>query len=302
MISEIYDWYKGIRVNNQKGIYKPHKALSILYALSAIYKNKRYISFNEDREELEFLIQEETNSEAKCLYPLVRLVNDNHKIQIWETFPKVLPLNSSGDLSIKDAKELKFKAGFTEEVYNYLSANKKIVQKLICDILDDNFSETRFEEILTKLKIDDVSPEVIGPEEEIVIISRTKRDPNFRFKILALYDYRCCFCNLKIYLNNKPVSMEAAHIRWKAFGGECLETNGLSLCPTHHYTFDKGLWTLNQNLQIELSPLALFDEREQSSFKQFNKKDIGKNIINSGLKPIYENILWHNSNIFKNKI
>lgn len=44
--------------------------------------------------------------------------------------------------------------------------------------------------------------------------------------------------------------MEAAHIRWKPRGGDCCETNGLALCPTHHYTLDRGLWSLDHNDEI----------------------------------------------------
>lgn len=41
--------------------------------------------------------------------------------------------------------------------------------------------------------------------------------------------------------DNASVGLEAAHIKWKQFGGPCEIPNGLALCAIHHKAFDKGI-------------------------------------------------------------
>jgi predicted restriction endonuclease len=113
--------------------------------------------------------------------------------------PSDIPKNTSGDISVTDAKKYELRAGFSDEIFGYLKNNPKIVQRLIGDIIEDNFSETLHETLLETLGIDNLSPLIISTTEDIVLTSKAKRDPKFRGRILALYDYRCAFCNYKIY-------------------------------------------------------------------------------------------------------
>lgn len=298
---ELEIWYQGIRKHKKEGVFSPHKAITILIALSNIYKCKKLIEYNKDRNKIEEIITEITHKKSNCLYPLIRLVSDNNSYNIWKTEPKVLPLNKSGDLNISDAINLDFKAGFSEEIYNFLSKNPTVLQKLIFDIIDDNFPSTLFDFLIHGLEIDQAPINSINSEIKQVVINKKARDPKFPQKILALYDNRCAFCQLKIFYRSKPISIEAAHIKWNAYGGECHETNGIALCPTHHFTLDKGVWTINHNFEIQLSPNALVDEKTDVQFKQFKGKSVLSNIINKRLKPDEKNIEWHLKNIFDNE-
>ncbi|PIP95053.1 MAG: hypothetical protein COW00_17840 [Bdellovibrio sp. CG12_big_fil_rev_8_21_14_0_65_39_13] len=132
-------------------------------------------------------------------------------------------------------------------------------------------------------------------------MTRTKRDPLFRKRVLAIYDNRCAFCHLKIKLNHNDLSMEAAHIMWKARGGPCTEQNGLSLCPTHHYTFDKGVWSLDPNYKIILSSSLLLDKRSDLFFEPFKGQAITDSILDDNFLPHQKFLKWHGENIFKKK-
>jgi len=296
--SELEIWYQNLRKFKKDGVFAPHKILTILYALSSIYKNKKIISYKDDRKNLEDIISELTHKKSNCLYPIVRLTNDNEKI--WKTIPQVLPLNSSGDLNIKDALDLDLKAGFSDEVYEFLNKNRATLQKFIFEIIDDNFPETLHEYLIQSLELENINVSVVTPEIKQIIVNKRFRDPKFPQKILALYDNRCAFCELKIYFHSKPVSIEAAHIKWNAYGGECTENNGIALCPTHHLTLDKGIWAINHNFEIILSPHVIIDEKTDKLFKPFNGKSVLKNIVDTKLKPIESNIDWHLKNIFNN--
>jgi putative restriction endonuclease len=292
------DWYVNLNKKKTAEVYAPHKPLTILYALSKTLKKVRWIEYARDRKELEDFIGSFINSKANCLYPIWRLQNDSRTLTFWEVQPNNLVANSSGDISVKQANEAYLKAGFSEEIYLWLETNPTIAQFLIGEIIEDNFPESLTEEILISLGLDLEIPNVAPIDVVTKTISQAKRDPLFPKKIMQAYDYRCSFCHLKIYQNQRPFPMEAAHIKWKARGGECHETNGLSLCPTHHYTFDKGIWSLDHNFNIILNPTIVIDQSTDKFFVDFVGKSILDDLLNTKLKPSEENIEWHRKNIF----
>lgn len=301
MIDQLHSWYANIGQHKYKEVYSPHKPLTIIFALVGILKGKRWIEYNRDRDALENLIAEFTNNKTKpnCLHPLWRLQNDSKTCRTWQVIPDDFPINISGDISAIDAKSNDLKAGFSEPIYLWLKANPHMTQYFISEIIEDNFPESLEETILTSLGINELVPEIVEIEKVTSSITKVKRDPTFAKRILQLYDYRCAFCGLKIYLNHSPVSLEAAHIKWKARGGDCHETNGLSLCPTHHFTFDRGLWTINPDYTIHLSENALFDKKTDIFFTAFAGRSIVDHILDKEELPMQNNILWHHRNILK---
>jgi putative restriction endonuclease len=53
--------------------------------------------------------------------------------------------------------------------------------------------------------------------------------------------------------DNTSVALEAAHIKWKQFGGPCEIANGLALCSIHHKAFDKGSLGVDENMRVQIS-------------------------------------------------
>ena len=297
MLESFIDWYENLNKNKTANKFAPHKPLTIIFALNHLLKGHRWIEYNRDKDELNDFIDHFISADANCLYPLWRLQNDNKKHTHWQVSPKEgFIVNKSGDISASQANSQNLKAGFTDQTYQWLSQNPQMAQFLIGEIIEDNFPETIEEEILTLLGIDAVPPLIV--DSETITVTRPKRDPNFPKKVMQAYDYRCSFCQLKIYHNHKPFPMEAAHIKWKARGGECHETNGLSLCPTHHYTFDKGIWSLNSNLEIIINPNVIIDRNTDHFFAQFEGKSIITSLIDTRYRPSEEYIEWHRVNIF----
>lgn len=301
MLNEFKTWYSSLRKNKSKDVFSPHKPLTVLYALANIRRGKRWIDYNESGNELDELIWSFTNLRSKpnSLNPLYRLANDAAEIGIWNVYPNDLSTDRSGNIKKTEAIERHFKAGFSDETWDYLQKNQFQVQKLIEEIIDDNFPETLSDDLLLKLGIADLPPLTKNDERITQTIERPRRDPNFPKRILSIYDNRCCFCGLKLYLNDSPLSMEAAHIKWKAQGGECSEGNGLSLCPTHHYTFDRGLWSLDDEYKIFLSSSAIIDTKSDPFFRPFLGKSIADKVMDHQYLPTEENIIWHRKNILK---
>jgi predicted restriction endonuclease len=89
----------------------------------------------------------------------------------------------------------------------------------------------------------------ISTSRKDTIVSRIIRDTAISKKIKKLYSHKCQVCNLQIS-TPKGHYAEGAHI--KALGephnGPDTEANILCLCPNHHVMFDKGCFTINNDL------------------------------------------------------
>lgn len=79
------------------------------------------------------------------------------------------------------------------------------------------------------------------------------RDPRFREIVLRAYHSRCAIWVYDLRLDGALVGQEAAHIRWKQYGGPCEVNNGLALCSLHHSTFDMGAIGIDEHMTICIS-------------------------------------------------
>ncbi len=71
--------------------------------------------------------------------------------------------------------------------------------------------------------------------------------------MLRVYGYRCAVCGFDFRLDNVPLALDAAHIRWHQANGPSIISNGIALCALHHKLFDRGAFSLSDNLRIDVS-------------------------------------------------
>ncbi len=67
------------------------------------------------------------------------------------------------------------------------------------------------------------------------------RDAAFRRVILEVYDYRCAACGMRVLLDHCMSLVEAAHLIPFAVSSNDKPTNGVALCPNHHWAMDRHL-------------------------------------------------------------
>jgi putative restriction endonuclease len=67
------------------------------------------------------------------------------------------------------------------------------------------------------------------------------RDAAFRRTILEVYDYRCAACGIRVLLNHTMSLVEAAHLIPFGESRNDKPTNGMGLCPNHHWAMDRHL-------------------------------------------------------------
>ena len=67
------------------------------------------------------------------------------------------------------------------------------------------------------------------------------RDGAFRRTILEIYDYRCAACGARMLLDQTVSLVEAAHLIPFNVSRNDKPTNGVALCPNHHWAMDRHL-------------------------------------------------------------
>ncbi len=83
------------------------------------------------------------------------------------------------------------------------------------------------------------------------------RTAGFRQTIMQIYDYTCAVCQLYILTLDGESITEAAHIIPFKVSGNNDVRNGISLCQLHHWSFDKGLISVDRNYKVIVSELML---------------------------------------------
>jgi len=94
------------------------------------------------------------------------------------------------------------------------------------------------------------TPELTSNDSEITQVERKKRDSAFHAIVGKVYGWKCAVCGLSLQTRDSRTEIEAAHIFPKSMKGSDDPRNGISLCRTHHWAFDNGLFALVDDLRI----------------------------------------------------
>ena len=145
-------------------------------------------------------------------------------------------------------------------------------------------------------------------EKKVVRVTREMalRMRGFRQAVIEEYNYKCAFCGMKI---NSPNSLfwevEAAHIVPHGSKGKDDIWNGLALCRLHHWAFDVGWVTLQDDFTIKVSQKINglsedYGKMDNYDFLRTFSNNCSK-IFLPKRKEIYPHpnaLTWHRENIF----
>jgi hypothetical protein len=98
-------------------------------------------------------------------------------------------------------------------------------------------------------------PEYFNPFENKKIVKTIKetklRNRAFKQAVREAYEYKCAVCGMRIYSPDTLLwEVEAAHIVPHSANGKDDILNGLALCRFHHWAFDVGWFSLEDNFKI----------------------------------------------------
>ena len=114
---------------------------------------------------------------------------------------------------------------------------------------------------------------------------------SFRDFIMVGYDNLCAITGTVIRYESY-MNLEAAHIKPKSHGGLFLPNNGIPLCRDFHWAFDKGFFTLDDDLKVVVHPKI-----KSKYLNYFNGKRI-RVPSNQFFVPDLNNVRYHRENVY----
>ncbi|MDY6826606.1 MAG: HNH endonuclease [Bacillota bacterium] len=92
--------------------------------------------------------------------------------------------------------------------------------------------------------------------------------------------------------------MEAAHIKWHQAGGPDEIVNGIALCSMHHKLFDRGVFTLNDDMIFRVAEDAHGTGGMEEWLMRYHGKQIRKP-QRPNYYPDDDFLHWHVREVFR---
>ena len=287
--AQVRKLFEGINVWKRGSQRAPHKPLLLLYALGKCSRGEpREILFSEIDPILRDLLREFGPSRESYHpeYPFWRLQNDG--LWLVSQAEKLEPRKGHTDAKKSELLKYNVTGGFPEAIYSLLREDEQLLLEITCDILERNFPNSIHEDILA----------AVGLQLGLHVSVPGKRNPSFRNQVMVAYEYRCAVCGFDVRLKTSPIGLEAAHIKWYQAGGPDIVSNGLALCTLHHKLFDRGVFTISTEGQIQVSEQA----HGTSGFEGWLLKFHGTLLRipqNPDYLPKSEFLKWHFNQVFR---
>lgn len=265
----------------------PHKPLLLLYVLAGYQQGhgRLFDYASEVRDNLRSLLERFGPQRAQYRpdMPFWRLQGDG----FWQlqNAERCSTFGSSRQPPAGELVEFNVAGGFDKQHYDQLIKSKKLINSLARQILEAHFTESIQEELADEL----------GFELQLL---RKQRDPLFRQQVLRAYNYECAICGYNMRHDNTSVALEAAHIKWKQYGGPCEIPNGLALCAIHHKAFDKGSIGLDESMRVQVSEAVNGSGIVGRLFWDFQGKIISLPQVKA-YYPQDEFVDWHRREVFR---
>lgn len=173
--------------------------------------------------------------------------------------------------------------------YDYVSKNGRKVYEFKLKINDiENPQELTEEEVAIKTQSILSEPTLLEENESrLTLLKRKYRNTSFRLQVKEIYKNTCAVCNKSRYTNANYPEVEAAHIFPVEKNGANDLRNGIALCRLHHWAFDGGLFTINDDLSISVKN-GLIGDTNYDEITKFDAKKITPPVnIQYAPHPIY---------------
>ena len=233
----------GLRRDKQGTHERPHKPVLLLSIIELL--DRALITRNA------VPLSHELVSTFKRLFGVVRKANDRPTIQnpfvylrgdgFWDLVPRrgqaVIPgvADSLKGLGVEDLRRRISHGTFSDDYWVLLSdpvARWQLKEAIIARY---------FPESATRLAEASVQSGRQAPPGSSELAALPGRDAAFRATILDIYDYTCAACGLRLLVEHKTPLVQAAHLIPFKVDRNDHPTNGVALCPNHHWAMDKHL-------------------------------------------------------------
>lgn len=302
--------FSSLRVDRARGI-APHKPILILSVINLferylITRNQIYLSPELVVTFLKYWHQLGSNSHnGDIAMPFFHLTGDG----FWHL--KAKPgyesvLSSKVKLrSVRALREFIQYAYLDDELFRLL--RDEIARKSLINIIVESWFPEKKRQVQQLLKIDSFQEFQDRLREQGGAVYKVEdlqdeaksivRDAAFRRVVVSVYEYRCAFCGLQVINSLSQNILDGAHIKPFAEFYDDRIDNGISLCKNHHWAFDHGWFTINDDYTVLVSN----DLREESLNAKPIKEFQGNYIlvpVQEQYRPRLEALHWHRENVF----
>ncbi len=249
--------------------------------------------------------------EGKICNPFYYLKNDG----FWYLCPKVdreRQLNSlSGRIPspVSRLRELIAYAYLDEPLFNFLaqSHEREIIRRAIIEKYFLDRRQTIENVIREEQEIGEHRQLLIGEIKKHPFLYQVSseveaenpiRTTAFRREIMHWYNYTCAVCLLRVVTEDGKSITDAAHIIPFHISYNDDIRNGISLCKLHHWAFDQGLISLDENYEVKVS--RFISEEGPAEWRFSN---LHNNLIflpqEKMLYPAQDALAWHRETVFR---
>ena len=127
------------------------------------------------------------------------------------------------------------------------------------------------------------------------VVARPFRDAAFSGAVKAAYGDTCAFTGLKIINGGGRSEVQAAHIRPVASSGPDSLRNGIALCSTVHWMFDRGLISVGEDHALLLASGRVPDQVARMLHP--DRRLLGPARLDAAPHPQF--LRWHREHVFK---
>lgn len=246
------DRVAGLRQWTRGGARAPHKPLLLLYVLGRFRaddeddgRGLRYSAVEGDLQRL--LAEYGPPNRTTPAYPFHYLASDG----VWEVRTDHGP--GSPGSGVRDLRASGATGRLAPDLRAALRRDPTLLARITQVLLDLHFPPSLHGELREAVGLDLEPAEVAEAAVASLAAARGQRDRRMRERVLTAYEYRCAFCGYDGRIGAVAVGLEAAHVRWWAFGGPDDVENGLCLCSLHHKLFDKGVLGVGDGHRVLVS-------------------------------------------------
>jgi len=309
-VKDPWQRFRKLRVWENQRHRAPHKPLLALWAIGRCLGNKpRLMPFEEIDPELTRLLRR-FGPDRKAIhteFPFWRMRNDD----VWEIDrPGLVSTTASGDAHKSSLRKHGIRGGLLKADYNAFRNDPELALRIARSLAEAHFPGTLHDDIFQATGIevstpdrDDPeprhAPDQVGEMDDFVEYRRRRRDSRFSQAVLDAYDSQCAVCRFAVRVENNPVALDAAHIKWHGAAGPPEVSNGLALCALHHRLFDYGVFTVLEDLRIHVIRNAR-GRGFQESLGRFDGKPM-RTPSREDHRPKPEYLRWHRREVFKSQ-
>lgn len=299
--------FAGLNVSNTKqrgkAQHKPILILSVLELITQGLISSNYILASNELVETfnkywNLFVRSDTGFQRGIHYPFFHLRSEG----FWHLHPGGLPTG----LKIKTLNKLRETVEYAyldKELFELLQdpfARQVLIDSLVVAWLaDSHIKLSDLSDINQDFdRVEQLESETIDREIKFTWHKSVVRNSLFRKSIVYAYDYTCAFCKLKITRNATQNIVDGAHIKPFANFLDNDIDNGLSLCKNHHWAFDLGWFSIDDNYRILVAQDLEDESPHGRAMKDFHNESI---VFPSDRQffPRLESLAWHRENKFR---